>query len=102
KYFFWINSTEDTQPAQNLQLNNSNIIQGIKGGLCLFTSDCVVTTVDEQAIYDNLNTSNKKYLSVGVKHGGMPENWEVKYLSKKILNKKELNWLDKLIYLKEE
>ena len=89
-------SSEDSQPGKNINLNRFYIIQGA------FTnnSDLIVTTVDENAIYQNITASKKQYFSITSTHAGLDDRSRTKTLIRKFVNNETLSWFEKTIILK--
>lgn len=75
-YFDWINSNKEPQIGINLSLENFLIF---KGNIA-FIHDFIVTTKDEDEIFNNIISSNKKKEEIFTSHLAMIEN-------KKIQNK---------------
>jgi hypothetical protein len=72
-YFYWINSTIDKQIGENLKLNNFLIIKGTK----LITNDVIVTTQDEDEIFENINSTNKIMKEEFIFHFGMTKDSKI-------------------------
>ncbi|MBI3035828.1 hypothetical protein HYY71_05905 [Candidatus Woesearchaeota archaeon] len=89
-------SKEDQQPGQNLNLNRFYLIQGA------FTnnSDLIVTTVDENVIYENIIADKKQYFSLTSTHAGLDDRSRTKTLIRKFVNNETLSWFEKAIILK--
>ena len=96
QYYNFSSSKEDQQPAKNLSLNKFYIIQGA------FTndSDLIVTTVDENAIYENINANKKQYFSITATHIGLDDRSRTKTLIRKFINNETLSWFEKTLILK--
>ena len=96
QYYNFSSSKEDQQPAKNLSLNKFYIIQGA------FTndSDLIVTTLDENAIYENINSNNKQYFSITATHIGLDDRSRTKTLIRKFINNESLSWFEKALILK--
>ena len=104
QYHNWMNSTNDSQPG-NFNIANFAIIQGN----ALITSDGIVSSADEKAIYSSINltepsvnqTNIKRYLNIFATHIGLPDKDRTKSIVSKIINKQDLNWWENNINLKE-
>ena len=109
QYLIWINSNNDSQPG-NLSMDNFAIIQG--NGF--ITSDGIVTTSDEKAIYNNIKLNNpinskniKRYFSIMGYHfpiliiPSIADTTKTKSLIDKTLNKQSLNFYQQTFELKE-
>ncbi|PLW80677.1 hypothetical protein C0585_01400 [Candidatus Woesearchaeota archaeon] len=71
-YFDFINSSVDKQIG-NISLHNFLIIKGT----ALITNDGIVTTQDEDEIYEKVNSTNKRMEEVFTIHVGMQENKKI-------------------------
>lgn len=94
-YFNWMNSTLDVQPAQGLTINNSAII----GGTSCMASDCVIPTIDQDAIYGNINIPSpgtKRHFEWPAGHSSLLDEFWVNSIISKTLNKENLNFIENL------
>jgi hypothetical protein len=98
EYYNWINSTTDVQPGSSLNLDHFAVVGG-KMGIPLWTNDVIVPIVDEEAIYGNINSTDKFYFVAFIPHLGMPEKGPVKEITKKILNEVYFDTLNSCHYL---
>lgn len=99
QYYLWINDTTDVQIGKNLPLGNFYLIEGwvFDEQSTNITHDFIVTGQDEQAIYNNVDSSNKKLYKVWGAHtagwtsASLPDRDFTKSIIKDALNKKLLN-----------
>jgi|GEM_PF-1826977 len=104
QYYLWIINTTDEQIGKNLQLDNFYLIQGwvrdnrYKGNEYVNIShDYIVTGQDQDAIFNNIISSNKKHYKVWGAHTAgwssvsVPDGDFTKSIIKDALNKKSLN-----------
>jgi len=83
-YLNWMIKTNDSQPGKNLELSNFILIGG---NLLNSNNDMIVTVNDENAIFENIHSENKKIFLGNYMHTGMSENVEIQNIIKKeILN----------------
>ena len=111
-YSYWIENNTDPQPGKNLNLDNFVIIQGT----FFVNSDGIVTTYDEQAIYDNIILNNppmgqinrKRYFSIFAPHmslyviKSLADVGRTKNIITKSINKEELNFFENARMIEEE
>lgn len=83
KYYFWMSNETDLEPGINLSLNKYILIAG---NLFNNGNDGIVTIEDERKIFNNINSSNKKYFQGNLFHVGMSENKDILNYIKKNLN----------------
>lgn len=91
QYYYFMNSSNDIQPGSNLNVNKFAIIHGYG----MVTHDGIVTTMDSQDIYNNVNAPNKKRLKVLATHKGLPNMGVTKDITSRILNNQSLSLLEK-------
>jgi len=96
QYYNWSSQTDDLQPGKNLTLTNFAILEGAITG----NSDLVVSTFDQNEIYENINSNNKKYFSIIASHIDIPSREKTKLLIKKFLHNESLSFFDELSLLK--
>ena len=72
-YFNWIRLNNDKQIGINLSLENFLIIKGT----ALISTDGIVTTQDEDEIFNNVNSSNKIMKEIFTLHVGMADNKKI-------------------------
>ena len=96
QYYNFSYSNNDSQPGKNVNLNKFFIIQGA------FTndSDLIVQTVDENAIYENINANKKQYFSITATHSDLDDRTRTKTLIRKFINNETLSWFEKTLILK--
>jgi len=117
KYLFFINSSDDKQPGENLSLDYFLIIHGYLPTFHRFLGfliptvtkhDLMVVTEDADAIYSNIVSNNKTHLRVLGMHGtpealkdvfSLPDKSSTKRLIKKYLKKEPLNTIEKILNL---
>ena len=68
QYYYFINSTQDAQPG-NINISSFMLIQGHFDPFST-DSDIIVTHVDEEAIYRNVNSQSKSRVNVYGAHTG--------------------------------
>jgi hypothetical protein len=109
-YSYWIESDSDIQPGIDLSLTNFAIIQGT----FLKTSDGVVTTKDQEEIYNNIiirdpepgETNSKKLFGIVGTHTpllltkSMADTDRMKSIMEKTLQKEPLTWWQTKFQLK--
>jgi hypothetical protein len=66
QYFFWINSTDDIQPGENIFLKNFQLISG--NPIYLSNNDVIVPLKDELEIFESISSENKVYLETDKLH----------------------------------
>ena len=86
-YSNWMFFDNDSQPGKNVNISNFLIIQGD----ALITSDGIVSTKDEEMIYNNINSDNKKYISVVALHGGTADSKASKRIINSFITNKNLD-----------
>ena len=99
QYYFWVINNSDEQIGKNLQLDNFYIIQGwiVDNNTTNVSHDFIVTEQDENAIYDNIISANKKHYKLWGAHtagwnsASVPDRDLTKSIIKDALNKKPLN-----------
>ena len=86
----------DTQPG-NVNLSNFVIIQGS----AFVTDDEIVTVLDEQKIYENINRNSKpkKRFDIFAVHTGLDTKDRTKSIVRKSVNKEQLSFYEKTINL---
>ena len=83
QYYNWISSNTDSQPGKDMSFEYFTIIKG----RFISENDLIVPIKDEEAIFDNIQSTNKNNITVNIEHVGMAENNEVKNYVKVSLNK---------------
>ncbi len=99
QYYLWVNNLSDEHIGKNLQLDNFYIIQGwiVDNNITNVSHDFIVTEQDENAIYDNIISANKKHYKLWGAHtagwnsASVPDRDLTKSIIKDALNKKPLN-----------
>lgn len=98
-YYKWIDLSNDPQPGENLNLQKLVIIQG-----SLFEeSDGIVTTVDENKIYENINTNKSKYyFNTKMMHFYMSSHPNIKSIIERSIENKKYTIYQKTFNLEEK
>src|SRR3989344_5029046 len=103
QYNDWATKTNDSQPGSGVSFNKFAILEGsFRGKATNNSNDDVVTTNDAQAIYNNINSNNKVYLSNFYSHNFMVESRTNMVLIKKILNNESLTKDEINLYVKQK
>ena len=99
QYINWVESSVDSQPASSLFLNKFALIEGQIVGYP-FGNDGVVTLSDQQAIYSNVNSNNKRRVGIaGTSHLGLTNNEWTKSFIRKTLNNESLTNYERNYFL---
>jgi len=108
KYVDWASSTTDAQPGIGLNLNKFAIIQGDDDalipqlgiiGITPKSSDLAVTVSDQESIYDNINSGDKKRINIRINHGILPHHPLTQHFIKKLVNNQTFNFFENLFVI---
>lgn len=76
EYYNWINSTIDEQPGKNLKLEHFTLIYGDVPGFD--KNDVIVSVIDENKIFENIDSQDKYIFETNALHTGMSEDTKIK------------------------
>lgn len=99
-----INSSSDTQPGSGVTVNNFAIFHGTLLNINNSdTYDNLVSSVDIKAIYNNINSQNKKQFQIPfASHSGILNRDTTRRLIAKTLNNESLTSFERFWYLERE
>ncbi|MCA9460321.1 MAG: hypothetical protein KC550_07280, partial [Nanoarchaeota archaeon] len=86
QYYMWINSNLDEQPGINVSVDYLSLIYGDVIGLN--QNDLIVPVSDEIIIFNNINSSKKRFIETDSLHLGMSNKNEIKSFVESTINKK--------------
>ncbi|MBI2101352.1 hypothetical protein HYT53_01965 [Candidatus Woesearchaeota archaeon] len=92
-----ISSINDSEPG-NIPIQNFIIVQGS----ALSSDDGIVTIKDEEKIYQNIDSTNKKYFDIFATHISLDDRQSTKNIVRKSLNKQPYNFYERTINLINE